>query len=204
MPPPCSRRIRIVGISGAGKTRLAAEAARRLGVAHLELDALFWDTGWRHRDRAEAHALLDDFLAAHPDGWVADGNWNNALDGRLEPPDEVDLVVWLDHPRWLVMWRVVTRTVRRGVTGQELWHGNRERPASWLSRDPELNIVLWSWTHYPITRARYSPRVGQPGFLRLTGRRQVDAWLASLEADPDEGISRRGPGRGPGAGPGSA
>jgi adenylate kinase family enzyme len=182
VPAPCPRRIRIVGISGAGKTRLAAAAARRLEVAHLELDALFWDTGWRHRDRAGAHALLDEFLATHPDGWVADGNWNNALDGRLEPPDEVDLIVWLDHPRWLVMWRVVTRTIRRGITGQELWHGNRERLASWLSRDPEQNIVLWSWTQYPVTRARYASRIGQPGFLRLASRRQVDAWLASLRA----------------------
>jgi adenylate kinase family enzyme len=177
------RRIRVVGVSGSGKTRLARALAGRLGLAHLELDAVFWDADWRFRDLGQARALLDDFVAAHPGGWVVDGNWTSRLEGRLEPPDGVDLVVWLDHSRPLVMWRVVTRTLRRGLTRQELWHGNRERPASWLSRDPEQNIMLWSWTTHATTRARLAPRVGTPGFLRLAGRRQVAAWLRSL---PDE------------------
>lgn len=180
LPASRPRRIRIVGISGSGKTRLGREAAARLGVPLLELDELFWDADWQHRDRAEAHALLDDFLAEHPNGWVADGNWNRFLAGRLGPTDGVDLTVWLDLPRWLIMWRVVTRTLRRGLTRQELWHGNRERPASWLSRDPSQNIMLWSWTQYGHTRAQYSPRVGSPGFVRLASRQDVRAWLETL------------------------
>ncbi len=181
-PPSGPRRIRVVGVSGSGKTRLARQAAERLGVAVLELDELFWDADWRHRDHAEGHALLDGFLAGHPDGWVADGNWNRFLAGRLGPSDGVDLVVWLDLPRWLVMWRVISRTVRRGITKEELWHGNRERPAAWLSRDPEQNIMLWSWTQYHPTRAQYLPRVGSPGFVRLGDRRAVRAWLESLDS----------------------
>lgn len=180
--PAEPRRIRVVGVSGSGKTRLARELAGRLGLAHLELDAVFWDAGWRLRDVGEALALLDGFVAAHPGGWVMDGNWTSRHGGRLEPPDGVDLVVWLDHPLPLVMWRVVTRTLRRGLTGERLWHGNRERPASWLSRDPERNIMLWSWTTHGPTRDRLGPLVGTPGFLRLAGRRQVAAWLRTLPA----------------------
>lgn len=180
MPPPAPRRIHVVGVSGSGKTRLGAEIARRLGVEHLELDAVFWDAGWTFRDQDEARQLVRRFVATHPDGWVADGNWTTRLDGMLQPPAGADLVVWLDHPRWLVMARVLRRTVRRGITRQELWHGNRERPASWFSRDPEQNIILWAWTAYAGTRDRYLRMLGLPWFLRLSGRRQVARWLRSL------------------------
>jgi len=180
MPDTTPRRIRVVGISGSGKTRLAGDIAERLGVAHLELDAVFWDADWTFRNLEQAHSRLDDFLAAHPGGWVTDGNWTTRLDGRLDPPDGCDIVVWLDHPRWLVMSRVVRRTLWRGITRQELWHGNRERPANWLSRDPELNIMVWAWTQYDGSRAKLLPLVGTPGFVRLRGRRAVRRWLSSL------------------------
>lgn len=175
-----ARRIRVVGISGSGKTTLAREAARRLGLAHLELDEVFWDAGWTFRDLGEAFALLDGFLADHPSGWVMDGNWRSRLGGRLEPPAEADLVVWLDHPRWLVMWRILRRTLRRGLTQEDLWHGNREEPRNWLSTDPAENIVVWTWTHYRPTRERYLTMDGRPDFIRLRGRWQAQAWLDSL------------------------
>lgn len=174
------RRIRVVGVSGSGKTRLAAAVARRLGVSHLELDAIFWDADWTFRDADKARELVERFVEDHPEGWVADGNWTTRLDGQLHPPAGADLAVWLDHPRWLVMQRVVRRTVWRGITRQALWHGNRERPASWLSRDPEQNIILWAWTAYHGTRDRYLPMIDEPWLVRLSGRRQVARWLDSL------------------------
>jgi adenylate kinase family enzyme len=180
MPPSAPHRIRVVGVSGSGKTRLAAEIAGRLGVAHLELDAVFWDAEWTFRDVDLARELILRFLAEHPNGWVADGNWTTRLDGLMQPPTDADLVVWLDHPRWLVMTRILRRTVRRGVTREELWHGNRERPASWLSHDPEKNIILWAWTAYHGTREGYVRLLGQPWFVRLSGRRQVTRWMNSL------------------------
>jgi adenylate kinase family enzyme len=174
------QRIHVVGVSGSGKTRLAAAVADRLGVTHLELDAVFWDADWTFRDVGEARSELRRFIAEHPDGWIADGNWTTRVGELMQPPTGVDLVVWLDHPRWLVMTRVLRRTLRRGITRQELWHGNRERPSSWLSRDPEQNIILWAWTAYQGTRERYLRMVGEPWCVRLSGRRQVARWLASL------------------------
>ncbi|GAA1934996.1 AAA family ATPase [Microbacterium aoyamense] len=181
MPEP--RRIRVVGNSGSGKSTLAAEISRRTGLPRLELDEVFWDAGWRYRDLDEAHALIDAFVAEHPEGWVIDGNWTSRLEGRLDPGTDAgaDLVVWLDHPRPLVMSRVIRRTARRGILREELWHGNRERPSTWLSRDPHENIVLWSWTNHRATRERMTERMdaGQP-VVRLAGRRAVGRWLATL------------------------
>ncbi len=183
-PPP--RRVRIVGTSGSGKSHLALQLADVLGVARLDLDAVFWDAGWVHRDLEDAHAQLRAFVAAHPDGWVADGDWTRRLEGLLDPgtPGGADVFVWLDHPRPLVMRRVIARTLRRSIRREELWHGNRERVREWLRWDPERNIIRWAWTSHPRVRARMLQRIadGDP-VVRLSGQREVDAWLSSLSAN---------------------
>ena len=101
MDAATARRIRVVGISGSGKSRLATQIATATGLARLELDAVFWDADWTFRDLESARALVRDFQAEHPEGWVIDGNWLSRLDGMLDPgtDDGPDLVVWLDHPR---------------------------------------------------------------------------------------------------------
>lgn len=189
MPTPATagpshpRRLRIVGSSGSGKSHLARQTADRLGLAYLELDAVFWDAGWTRRDDDEARRLVRDFVAAHPGGWVVEGNWLSRLDGLLDPgtPDGADTFVWLDHPRPVVMRRVIARTVRRGVRREELWHGNREQPSTWLRLGPEQNILRWAWVQHPVFREAMLRRMarGVP-VVRLAGQRQVDAWLAAL------------------------
>lgn len=185
-PRGAPRRIRIVGTSGSGKSHLAERVAARTGLPRLDLDAVFWDRDWTQRDVAEARGLIHAFVAAHPEGWVADGNWTTRLEGLLDPgtPGGADVVVWIDHPRSVVMRRVVARTVRRGMLREELWHGNRERISSWVRWAPEENIMRWAWTAYPRIRARMLERMaaGEP-IVHLDGQRAVDAWLSSLPAD---------------------
>lgn len=179
--PP--HRIRVVGVSGAGKSRLAAQVSTLLSVPRLELDAVFWDVGWTYRPIEDALSLVDAFAAAHPSGWVVDGNWSSRIAGRLEPATAggADLVVWLDHSRATVMRRIIRRTIRRGLLREELWHGNRERVSSWFRADPERNILRWAWVQYPVMQDRMTDRIaaGEP-VLRLRTQREVDDWLESL------------------------
>lgn len=181
---PSPRRVRVVGNSGSGKTTLARAVARRTGMAHIELDAVFWAPGWRQRDPQEGQALLRELLAAAPDGWVVCGNWNRRVGDVL---DAAEVIVWLDLPRWRIMPRVVRRTVWRGLTRRELWHGNRERLGNLLRRDPEENIVRWAWTQHEAYRRQWTARAraGEP-VLRLRTPQEVRAWLRSLpEAAPE-------------------
>lgn len=176
-------RFRVVGVSGSGKSTFARALAARSGLPRLELDAVFWDANWTYRDLDDALRIVREFAARHPDGWVVDGNWTNRMNGLLETDTEcgADLEVWLDYRRSTVMRRVVSRTVRRGILRQELWHGNRERPSSWVKRDPQENIVLWAWTSYPRVRERMVARIAAgESIVRLRSQREADEWLATV------------------------
>lgn len=184
------RRVRIVGVSGSGKTRLAGRVAAILRVPHLELDAVFWDAGWAYRDLDEALRTVRTFADesdASRGGWVADGNWSSRMQGLLDPgtPGGADVLVWLDHPRPLVTWQIVRRTVSRGLRRTELWHGNRESPRSWLRLDPQENVMRWAWVQHPLLRARMVAVLeADPDapVIRLAGRRAVARWLRALAA----------------------
>ncbi len=51
-------RIVVVGTSGAGKTTFARSMAVRLGLPHIELDAINWQPGWHDLARHDAALFL--------------------------------------------------------------------------------------------------------------------------------------------------
>jgi adenylate kinase family enzyme len=145
-------RISVVGSSGSGKTTVARAIARRLAVPHLEIDGVFHQPGWKPLDRETLHERIRSFTAGPR--WVIDGNYVSHGVAHLVW-ERADTVVWLDLPRWLVMVQLVPRTLRRVVSGAELWNGNRERWHNMFDRRPEENVMLWAWTRHASLRARY-------------------------------------------------
>ena len=60
-------------------------------------------------------------------------------------------MVWLDYSFALTFARLLRRTLARIRSGEELWHGNRERFAEqFLSRD---SLLVWAIKTYPRYRA---------------------------------------------------
>jgi adenylate kinase family enzyme len=172
-------RIRVVGTSGAGKTTTARAIARTLGVPSFELDAIHWLPEWHERDPDEFRAIVLDFATTRP-RWVIDGNYSSRLGDALD--DITDAYVWLDLPRWQVTLAVLGRTIRRGVTREELWSNNREHLSSLLKRDPLENIVRWSWTQHHLQRQRYEAKsqTTSHDWIRLRSRREVKRFLEQL------------------------
>ena len=146
-------KIAVVGCSGSGKTALARQLADRRGLEHIELDALAQLPGWTLRPADELRSDLEARLLAAQGGWVSDGNYESMVgDAHL---NQADTIVWLDLPRRIVMTRVVWRTIRRVLTREELWNGNKEPLTNLYRWDPELNIIRWTWVTHPECREKY-------------------------------------------------
>ncbi|MCB9453132.1 MAG: adenylate kinase [Anaerolineaceae bacterium] len=172
-------RIVVVGTSGSGKTTLAGQLAALQGCPHIEMDAIHWQPNWTATPHDEFRVRLAAVLVG--DSWVVDGNYGK---GRSALWSQADTLVWLDYPLWLVLWRLFRRTVRRVVTQEELWSGNRENLRGVFSRD---SIFLWAIQTHPRRRREYSDLPYRPEYahlvkIRLRSPRQTNGWLARITA----------------------
>lgn len=176
------RRVAVVGTSGSGKTTLAQQLARRLGVPHVELDALNWGPDWTPAPPEEFRLFASRALAG--DAWITDGNYHAVRDIVWS---QADTVVWLDYPLAVVMARVIWRTIRRTVTREELWSGNRERfLVAFFGRE---SIVWWAFSSYRRRKREYPVLFSQPEHahlrvVRLSSPRVAQQWLETLPAVP--------------------
>ena len=169
-----------MGCSGSGKTTLARSLARTLGVPHVELDAIFHQPAWTPLDddtfRARVGRATDE-----PGGGGA-GNYSTVRDIVWQ---RADTIVWFDLPYAVVMARTIRRTVRRAVTRQELWNGNREHWSNLFSWHPEKSMIAWSATRHKVYRQRYRAAEHDPhwaglDFICLRSQRQANEFLAGV------------------------
>ena len=129
-------RVVIIGSSCAGKTTFAARLSKALGQPTADLDELFWAPNWQPKPLEEFRRLTEQ--AASSERWVVAGNYS---DVRAVLWPRATTIVWLNYGFAVVLWRAVTRTVRRIATREVLWQGNQESfKRSFLSRE---SILVW-------------------------------------------------------------
>ncbi len=162
----------MIGPTGSGKTTFARALAAKLGVPHIELDALFWQPHWVESSADELRARVEPDLAH--DGWVVDGNYSGKL-GTLVL-DHADEIVWLDLPLRTTWPRLLRRTVRRLCTREVICGANRESfRQAFLSRE---SILLYSLRTYRRTRVSRAEWTGGYRVVRLRSTREVERYLA--------------------------
>lgn len=127
------KRIAILGNCGAGKSTLARALGAKLGLPVVHLDAVFWRPGWVESDKAQFDQAVLDLTGG--DAWVMDGNYSRTLDARLEA---ADMIVFLDFPRLLCVWRVVKRRFQ---------YAGKSRPdmAPGCPEKVEMEFLRWIW-----------------------------------------------------------
>jgi adenylate kinase family enzyme len=162
----------VIGPTGSGKTSFARTLAEKLGVPHIELDALFWKPGWVESSAEELRVNVEPLLAA--DGWVVDGNYSGKLGTYVI--DQADEIVWLDLPLRRTWWRLLRRTVRRLRTREVICGSNRESfRQAFLSRE---SILLYSLRTYRRTRAARTEWTAGYPVVKLRSPREVQEYLA--------------------------
>jgi adenylate kinase family enzyme len=169
------RRFLIKGASGAGKTTLARAVAQRMGLPHVELDALHHGPNWSEASaellRARVDAALDDER-----GWVVDGNYDSKL-GRMLL-ERADTIVWIDPPLATKLAQLAKRSARRYVTQEELWNGNREnlRSLFWGGE----GLFVWAIRKHFAHRRDWPLAFAGLPLTHLRSAREANAWLAAL------------------------
>jgi adenylate kinase family enzyme len=173
------RRVNVVGTSAVGKTSVARLLAGRLGVPHVELDALHWQAEWTEAPVEVLRERVTNAIAG--DAWVVDGNY-----GAVRPLiwERAEAIVWLDYSLATILRRYLARTVRRIRTQEELWPGtgNREGWSMHLLRRDGL--LWWILSTYRRRRRDYPKLLAaRPDLaaIRLRTPCETTAWLAQLD-----------------------
>jgi adenylate kinase family enzyme len=177
-----SRRIAVYGPSGSGKSTFARELAARLGLPHIELDAIVHSRpDWDDLPVEEFRSAVREVVAENCGGWVIDGNYSPVRDLVLP---HADTAVWLRLPFRVVYPRLIRRSLRRMWSRELLWGVNRESfRIGFLSRE---SILLWGITnwrpHHTKTRAALREAKDRgTHIVVLRTAREVEAFLRRMD-----------------------
>jgi adenylate kinase family enzyme len=133
------KRIHITGGPGSGKSWLAKRLAQSRGVDYIDLDGRMLTIkplnvviDQQHEFDAFITARDDDLEeATRAEAWVSDGSFVGVSKVAFE---RADLVVWMDAPRHVALYRIVARHVKA-----ELQRNNRF--PGW-----QRLFLFWRWS----------------------------------------------------------
>ncbi|MFF1385853.1 adenylate kinase [Arthrobacter sp. NPDC058288] len=169
-------RVLFYGVTGSGKSSAARAYAAASGLPEFSADDdIGWLPGWQQRIVEEQRQLAADLAARQR--WVLDsayGVWRDTVVPRAE------LIVALDYPRWLSLFRLVRRSLRRVITRQPVCNGNVETLARLFARD---SIFYWHFNSF--TRKKHVVREWQtspdmPPVLAFRRPKDLANWLAGV------------------------
>src|SRR5579875_3123502 len=163
------KRVAVIGCGGSGKTTLANELGRRLGLPVVHIDSHYWRTVGGER----VESTPDQWKACHQrliqqDAWIMDGMKLGVLGERLA---RADTVVFLDLP---------TRQCLSGILRRRLRYRGRLRPDLGVYDRIEWGFLRWVWLFRRHQRAKLLEMLAAfPGDKIVLGRRrEVTEWLA--------------------------
>ena len=165
-------RVVIIGCSAGGKSTLARELSRVLGIETVHLDKVLWKPGCQLADpQEEADAVRE--LLGRP-RWIMDGNYTASLPMRLA---QADTIVFIDFSRIRCMLRALKRLSQfRGRTRPDMGAGCPE----------QLNIgfLRWIWNYprdeRPELLRHVQEHASHAAVVHLRSPAEAERWLATL------------------------
>ena len=172
-------RINVVGTSGSGKSTFAKSIAKKFNAPYVQLDELHWKPNWEESSDEEFFPKLEKALLS--DMWILDGNYTRTIPIKWK---RVQMVVYLDLPFHVVLYRIVKRSLLRGIRKEELWHGNRE--TVWKHLFTSDSMILWTIRTFKKNRKKYSElfarkEYSHSKFVRLSNKEEVESFPELVE-----------------------
>jgi len=174
-----ARRVLIYGVTGSGKTTLAARLSGITGLRWHSVDDLTWQPGWVEVPTEQQRSIIHDICQGSE--WILDSAYSKWLD---EPLGRAELIVALDYRRWVSLQRLVRRTIARLVDGRLICNGNRESLRNTLSKD---SILAWHFRSFTSKRARiraWEADPAAPAVQRIRSAREVRRLLPETLVSP--------------------
>lgn len=179
VPLALGSRIIVTGLAGSGKSTFSVALGAKTGLPVIHLDLHFWKPGWVAPSETEWREMQRSVLAGN--SWIADGNYHETLDLRLE---RADTVVFLDIPWWICSGRALLRGFRMP---DELPQGCNYTAWQRLRDEWRLAVRIWRKRRSDTEREKeVISRRPQVALHVLRSVRAVTEFLDGLNADHTE------------------
>lgn len=98
-------KIVVVGVSASGKSTFARKLAKKTGLPLTHMDKIMWQPGWDYVGDEVTAVEINKISQA--DKWIIEGYISEAA--RSDLFNMVDVILYLDYPSWLCVWRYLKR-----------------------------------------------------------------------------------------------
>nr|WP_260611438.1 hypothetical protein [Streptomyces sp. WAC04770] len=171
--PAHLHRIALFGAPATGKTTLARWLSTRFHVPYTELDnILFTPLGSLPLEEFRRQTAAITATG----GWIVEGNFSKLADIVWH---RADLLIWLDFPLPLILYRITRRSLRH-LTGRE--DTPQARPLTWSTAFfARRSLLRTAIRKHRTNRPRYARQAAETAALgvtvvRLRSPRQVHRW----------------------------
>ena len=153
------QRIVILGGAGSGKSTLARALRSRLDLPVVHLDRLYYGPAWTPVGAEVFRKRVAEALAG--ERWVVEGTYPDA--GSVSLP-RADLVLWLERPALLRLWRAWRKTRRH--RGQPRADRPDDCPERFSLRYAMTVLSFGAWTPAVEASVQNLARAAQVACLR--------------------------------------
>ena len=174
------KRIVVIGTTSSGKSTLGKLLSEELKLDFIELDALHWEPNWKE---AEDEVFRERVrLAIKSNTWVVAGNYR-VVRGLIWT--QAQIIIWLDYPLHILLWRLLWRTIQRNFSQELLWGTNRDKFWKHLKLWSDESLINWLFKTYWRRKREIPVFFTQPQYehlklLRFKHPRETQKWLKSM------------------------